>query len=469
MLKLGADDYVVKPFNVEELLARVDALLRRATGWAQSELVCGPIVLDTRTQEVKVKGQKLELTSFEYKLLEYLMLHAGEVLSKTQITEALYEEDFERDSNVIEVFIGRLRRKLDPDDEYKPIETLRGRGYRLAVARGAPTVWLSAPSSCLLSGLFVRASCSGCASRSSCCSPPRSWASTSRFGIARNSARRELLEAQGSASSRSPSRDPAASSGLPTDAIDPRFEVANSGLYGALYDSNGRALWQSLSLLGRDFPADELAAPGERRHLMLDVPGLSADRGAAHGHYLGISPTARPPPYTFAIGVSLEPYNERQATFRNYLIGWFLGVTLTMLLVVSGLLTFVLRPVHRLERQVREVEAGDRVKLTGNYPSELVGLADNLNMLIDTERRRLVRYRNTLDDLAHSLKTPLAAMRTLLAEQRSQPAEDRSEALNRELERMDQRVSYQLRRARASGATGLGTEPVACGAPSSTI
>ena len=138
VLKLGADDYVVKPFNVEELLARVDALLRRAGGWAQSELVCGPIVLDTRTQEVKVNDAKLELTSFEYKLLEYLMLHAGEVLSKTQITEALYSEDFERDSNVIEVFIGRLRRKLDPENSYKPIETLRGRGYRLAAERGAP-------------------------------------------------------------------------------------------------------------------------------------------------------------------------------------------------------------------------------------------------------------------------------------------------------------------------------------------
>jgi two-component system, OmpR family, response regulator PhoP len=137
-LKLGADDYVVKPFNVEELLARVDALLRRAGGWAQSALVCGPIVLDTRTQEVKVDDAKLELTSFEYKLLEYLMMHAGEVLSKTQITEALYSEDFERDSNVIEVFIGRLRRKLDPGNSYKPIETLRGRGYRLAAARGAP-------------------------------------------------------------------------------------------------------------------------------------------------------------------------------------------------------------------------------------------------------------------------------------------------------------------------------------------
>jgi two-component system sensor histidine kinase PhoQ len=189
----------------------------------------------------------------------------------------------------------------------------------------------------------------------------------------------------------------------------------------------------------------------------VDVPGFPPIEALL----MGVIWEDRPTPYTFAIGVSLEPYNERQATFRNYLIGWFLGVTLTMLIVVSSLLTFVLRPVRRLERQVREVEAGDRVKLTGNYPSELVGLADNLNMLIDTERRRLVRYRNTLDDLAHSLKTPLAAMRTLVAEQRSQPAEDRSEALNRELERMDQRVSYQLRRARASGASGLGTEPVA--------
>ena len=134
-LKLGADDYVVKPFHVEELLARVDALLRRAGGWAQSELICGPIALDTRSQVVAVNGQPLELTTFEYRLLEYLMVRAGEVLSKAQITEALYDQDFERDSNVIEVFIGRLRKKIDPDNTLKPIETLRGRGYRFSLER----------------------------------------------------------------------------------------------------------------------------------------------------------------------------------------------------------------------------------------------------------------------------------------------------------------------------------------------
>ena len=137
-LKLGADDYVVKPFHSEELLARVDALLRRAGGWAQSSLVCGAITLDTRSQEVAVGGQPVELTGFEYRLLEYLMMHAGEVISKAQITDALYDQDFERDSNVIEVFIGRLRKKLDPTGDTKPIETLRGRGYRLALERGAP-------------------------------------------------------------------------------------------------------------------------------------------------------------------------------------------------------------------------------------------------------------------------------------------------------------------------------------------
>jgi two-component system response regulator PhoP len=136
-LQAGADDYVAKPFQFEEVLARVQALLRRAGGWASPQLKCGPVVLDTRAQTVAVRGAPVELTTFEYRILEHLMLRAGEVISKGELTERLYDQDFERDSNVIEVLIGRLRRKLDPQEELQPIETLRGRGYRFSLARDA--------------------------------------------------------------------------------------------------------------------------------------------------------------------------------------------------------------------------------------------------------------------------------------------------------------------------------------------
>jgi two-component system, OmpR family, sensor histidine kinase PhoQ len=243
---------------------------------------------------------------------------------------------------------------------------------------------------------------------------------------------------------------------LPAEQLNPRFEVAESGLYGFLWDRDGRVLWQSLSLLGQSLDLAELPPSGARRQLTVTPPA----RAPLEALLMGITwefDDGRVGEYTLGIAVSLEPYIARQRAFRMNLIGWFAGITLTMLLVITGLLRWVLRPLRTLERQVREVEAGDRAQLTGDYPTELVGLADDLNALIDTERRRQVRYRNTLDDLAHSLKTPLAVMRSLLSEGGAGP---RSGELNRELDRMDQRVSYQLRRARASGATGLGMEPV---------
>jgi two-component system response regulator PhoP len=134
-LSAGADDYVVKPFHFEEVSARVNALLRRSGGWASSQLEAGPVSLDMSRQELKVNGEVLELTSFEYKIIEYLTVRAGQVISKAELTDRLYDQDFERDSNVIEVFIGRLRKKMDPDNTIKPIETLRGRGYRFALER----------------------------------------------------------------------------------------------------------------------------------------------------------------------------------------------------------------------------------------------------------------------------------------------------------------------------------------------
>lgn len=132
-LDAGADDYVVKPFRIEEIVARLNALLRRAAGFAKPALEFGPLVLDTTAKQLRVAGAEVDLTAYEYKVLEYLMLHPGKVVSKTELTEHLYEQDHDRDSNVLEVFVRRLRQKLDPDERLKPIETVRGQGYRFNV------------------------------------------------------------------------------------------------------------------------------------------------------------------------------------------------------------------------------------------------------------------------------------------------------------------------------------------------
>lgn len=132
-LEAGADDYLVKPFHSEELLARLRALVRRAAGTASRELRRGPLRLDLSAEKVWMQERPVELTAYEYRLLEQLAAARGRVLSKQDLADRLYPHDQDRDSNVIEVLVGRLRRKLDPDGALGPIETLRGRGYRLAL------------------------------------------------------------------------------------------------------------------------------------------------------------------------------------------------------------------------------------------------------------------------------------------------------------------------------------------------
>jgi len=135
-LEAGADDYLAKPFQMEELLARIKALLRRSSGKSQQTISCGPITLDLNSQRVQLGGQHIDFTTFEYRLIEYLMRNHNKVISKDNLNDYLYPHDEDRDSNVIEVIIGRVRRKLDPDNQLKPIETLRGRGYRFTLCDG---------------------------------------------------------------------------------------------------------------------------------------------------------------------------------------------------------------------------------------------------------------------------------------------------------------------------------------------
>ncbi len=129
-LEAGADDYMAKPFHMEELLARLKALLRRSASHSPQELSSGLITINPETQEVLVQKKEIELTAFEYRLLEYLMRNGDKIISKSRLSDYLYPHDEDRDSNVIEVMVGRLRRKLDPEDKFHPIETSRGRGYR---------------------------------------------------------------------------------------------------------------------------------------------------------------------------------------------------------------------------------------------------------------------------------------------------------------------------------------------------
>ncbi|MDH3352663.1 MAG: ATP-binding protein, partial [Gammaproteobacteria bacterium] len=238
---------------------------------------------------------------------------------------------------------------------------------------------------------------------------------------------------------------------MPSDLHESRFSNIGSGLYAEMRDEQGNIVWRSRSALSIEMPFGGQPQSGIRlfqnEELADGTPlltlSLAVQWEIADGEFR---------PFVFKVAESLDSFNAQIAQFRRQLFGWFGAVALIMLLSISVLLRRMLRPLRQIENEIGEIEQGKRESLSGRFPTELTGVARNMNLLIDSERARSDRYRVTLDNLAHSLKTPLAAMRALLTHGDSAKF---SERYNEQINRMDEIVRYQLRKPAASSADNL--------------
>lgn len=238
---------------------------------------------------------------------------------------------------------------------------------------------------------------------------------------------------------------------FPKRLREARFGQVGSGLYAELRDVDGNILWRSASTLGINIPIGTTPVPGTQlfaREELGDGTPLLALSLAVDWEFDDGSLKS----YVFKVSESLESYNAQISEFRGQLFSWFAAVAVTMLLAFSFLLRGLMKPLRNIETEISEIEAGDRTSLSDQFPTELTGVARSLNLLIDSERARSDRYRYTLDNLAHSLKTPLAGMRALLPEKHGQKFDER---FNEQIERMDEIVRYQLRKPASSAADNL--------------
>jgi two-component system, OmpR family, sensor histidine kinase PhoQ len=232
-----------------------------------------------------------------------------------------------------------------------------------------------------------------------------------------------------------------------------RLRTPRSGLYAQIVSVHSKAAWRSPSSAGAPISFGPPLAPGNRAirystngHERIEIESRGIQFEDRTGHV----------ELTFSVAASLTPYEQQLWSFRRQLFGWFSGLMLLLLAALAGLLRWVLAPLRRMEREIHEVEEGRSEALGGGYPRELSGVAANLNTLLVGERKRVARYRDTLGNLAHSLKTPLAVMRAALASSNSASVA----ALNPEIDRMSAIIEHQLKRAAASGGALLGQAPV---------
>jgi len=240
----------------------------------------------------------------------------------------------------------------------------------------------------------------------------------------------------------------------PLNGLDTRLATPDSGLYAQILSNNH--VWRSPSLAGVAIDFGAPLAQGERQfsyalvdhtRVAIESRGISFEDDPKGAH-----------PLTFSVAVSLTPYEEQLWLFRSRMLGWFSGLMLLLLLSLAALLRRQLAPLRRLEREIHEVEEGRSEMLGSGYPRELSGVARHLNALLVGERKRVARYRDTLGNLAHGLKTPLAVMRSALSQDAG--AAPAARTIGGEIDRMTDIIEHQLKRAAASGGALLGQAPV---------
>ena len=245
---------------------------------------------------------------------------------------------------------------------------------------------------------------------------------------------------------------------LPPDLPEARFGNIGSGLYAELRDEGSDVVWRSRSALGLDIPLGVIPEPGNLLFLEESLEDNTPLLTLSMAVQWEIADNELKS-YVFKVAESLDSFNAQVAGFRRQLFSWFAAVALIMLLSISILMRGLLRPLRQIESEIGDIEEGRRASLSEAFPTELAGVARNMNLLIDSERARSERYRHTLDNLAHSLKTPLAALRALLSEIVAQ--KDIAGRFDEQIDRMDEIVRYQLRKPAATDTGKLVLAPVA--------
>jgi two-component system sensor histidine kinase PhoQ len=241
----------------------------------------------------------------------------------------------------------------------------------------------------------------------------------------------------------------------PTALLDTRFDTPGSGLYAEIRSGSGESIWRSQSTSGTAVQFGPPLEGGERRFFYAEIAGTPIRLAVASRGIVWDDLHGKPARFTFSVASNLEAYQEQVAEFRQQLVGWFSGLALLFVATLALLVRWLSEPMRRLEREIKEVEAGTRERLGEGWPTELAPITGNLNALLDGERQRIRRYRDTLGNLAHSLKTPLAVMRQALG-----AGGAGKDALNVEIDRMNGIIEHQMKRAAASGGVLLGQAPV---------